>query len=164
MRFAALRSRVKLQEGVVEGVVQLHDGRLVAAAVAVVGRREDGHHVVVVAPVEALHHQLVGASDQCQAVGVVEGLADVVAKGVAGAARTDAPAAAVVRVGPEQIAHGAFVGHLLQAVQGANVVQGVDGGREAAVQAEDLTIDCAKETRLANKSKTNQAISSYLER
>ncbi|KAH9407846.1 hypothetical protein TYRP_011491 [Tyrophagus putrescentiae] len=141
VRLAALRRRVKLEEGVVEGVVELHDRRLVAAAVAVVGRTEDGHHVVVVAPVEALHHQLVGAGDQRQAVGVVEGLADVVAEGVAGAARADAPAAAVVRVGPKEVAHRPLVGHLLQAVEGANVVEGVDGWREAAVEAEDLTID-----------------------
>lgn len=31
-----------------------------------------------------------------------------------------------------------LVRHLLQAVQSSDVVQGVDGGREAAVQAEDL--------------------------
>lgn len=31
-----------------------------------------------------------------------------------------------------------LVWHLLQAVQSSDVVQGVDGGREAAVQAEDL--------------------------
>ena len=65
---------VKLQEGVLEGVVQLHDGGLVAAAVAVVGGGEDGDHVAVVGPVVALHHQLVGAGHQGQPVRVVESL------------------------------------------------------------------------------------------
>ena len=52
----------------------------------------------------------------------------------------DAPAAAVVGVGPQQVAHGPLVRHLLHAVQLAHVVQRVDGGREAAVQAEDLRL------------------------
>ena len=65
---------VKLQEGVLEGVVQLHDGGLVAAPVAVVGGGEDGDHVAVVGPVVALHHQLVGAGHQGQPVRVVESL------------------------------------------------------------------------------------------
>jgi len=36
----------------------------------------------------------------------------ILAKRVAGAARRDAPAAAVIRVGPQQVAHRAFVRHL----------------------------------------------------
>ena len=66
------RCRVKLEEGVFEGVVQLHDGGLVAAAVAVVGGGEDGDHVAVVGPVVALHHQLMSPTHQGQAVRMVE--------------------------------------------------------------------------------------------
>lgn len=39
---------------VLKTVVELHDGRLIAAPVAVVGRAEDGHHISVMAPVVAL--------------------------------------------------------------------------------------------------------------
>ncbi len=42
------------------------------AAVAVVGRGEDGDHVLLVAPIVALHHQLVRPRHQVQPVGVVE--------------------------------------------------------------------------------------------
>jgi hypothetical protein len=42
--------------------------------------------------------------DQLQVVGVVELLRDVLAEGVASATRGDAPAAAVIRVGPQQVA------------------------------------------------------------
>jgi len=42
---------------VCEHVVQLAEGRLVAAAVAVVGRTEHRHHVPLVAPVETLQKQ-----------------------------------------------------------------------------------------------------------
>ena len=41
-------------QGVLEVLVDLHDGRLVAAAVAVVGRAEDRHDVLVVRPRVAL--------------------------------------------------------------------------------------------------------------
>ena len=92
-------------QGVFQRVVQLHDGRLVAASVAVVGRGEDGDDVSVVAPVVALHDELVRPRDQRQPVRVVERLGDVLAEGVAGAARRDAPSPAVVGVGPQKIAH-----------------------------------------------------------
>ena len=41
-------------QGVLEAIVQLHEGSLVATAVAVVGSTEDGHHVLLMAPVVAL--------------------------------------------------------------------------------------------------------------
>ena len=66
------RCRVKLEEGVFEGVVQLHDGGLVPAPVAVVGGGEDGDDVPVVRPVVTLHHQLMGSADQSQTIRMVE--------------------------------------------------------------------------------------------
>lgn len=89
---------------------------LVSAAVTVVWCREDGDNVALVAPVVAIHDKLMSTGDERQAVVVVEGLADVLAKGVASATRGNAPSAAVVGVGPEQIAHRALVRHLLNAV------------------------------------------------
>lgn len=92
-------------------------------------------------PVESIHHQLVGAGDAREAVRVVELLGDVLAEAVAGAARRDAPAATVIRVGPKQIAHRALLGHLLNAVELSNLVERVDRGRETAVETEDLVLD-----------------------
>ena len=70
------------------------------AAVAVVGRREDGDHILVVRPVVALHHQLVRARDQVQAVRGIELLADILPKGVPCASGGDAPATPVIWVRP----------------------------------------------------------------
>ena len=78
------RRRLKLQEARPEPLPDLHDRREVAAPVAVVGRAEHGHDRLVVAPVVALHHELVRARDEREAVGVVELLRDVGAKGVPG--------------------------------------------------------------------------------
>lgn len=55
-----------------------------------------------------LHDQLMGAGHQREAVGVVEGFRDVLSEGVAGAAGGDAPPAAVVGVGPQQVTHRAL--------------------------------------------------------
>ena len=88
-----------------------------------------------------LHDELVGARDEREAVVVVEGLGDVLAEGVARAAGRDAPATAIVRIGPEEVAHGALVRHLLDAVEGADVVEGVYARRETAVGTEDLVVN-----------------------
>ena len=78
------------------------------------------------------------ASHQRQTIVVVERLGDVLPERVTRAARRNAPPAAVVRVRPQQVAHGALVRDLLHAVDAADVVERVDRGRQAAVQTEDL--------------------------
>ncbi|KAB8364839.1 hypothetical protein FH972_024702 [Carpinus fangiana] len=135
------RKKEKNVQGIFKMLVNLHDGGLVAAAVAVVRRGEDGDDIPILAPVVALHDQLMCARDEREAVVVVEGLGNVLAKGVAGTSGRDAPAAAVVGVAPQQVTHGAFVGHFLYAVEGADVVEGVNAGAEAAVEAEDLVFN-----------------------
>ena len=77
-------------------------------------------------------------SNEFQTVGVVELLRYVLAEGVAGASGRDAPAASVVGVRPKQVAHWAFVGDFLDSIELSDVVQGVDWGRQATVQAENL--------------------------
>merc|ERR1712232_350928 len=81
-----VRWRIELQEGVLQMLVDLHHGCLIATAVAVVRRREDGHDVPVVAPIVTLHDQLMSASDELQTIDVIELLRDVLAKRVASAA------------------------------------------------------------------------------
>ena len=129
---------VELEEGVFQVLVDLHDGRFVSASVAVVGRREDGHYVSLLAPVVAVHDQLVGPGDELQVVRVVELLRDVLAEGVAGSSRRNSPAAPVVGVGPKQVAHGPLVRHFLHSGERLDLVERVDAGREAAVQTKYL--------------------------
>lgn len=68
---------------------------------------------------------------------MVEAFDDVGAEEEAGAPRAEAPAVDFVRVRPEEVAHGAFVGDFLFAVQEADFVDGFDEGGQAAVDAED---------------------------
>ena len=57
------------------------------------------------------------------------------------AARAEPPAVNVLGVGPEEVAHGALVRHLLLAVDDADLVQRVDGRAQAAVHGEHAVLD-----------------------
>lgn len=42
------------------------------------------------------------------------------------------------RVGPQEVAHGAIMGHFLFPVDGSDLVQRLDGRRQAAMHTKDL--------------------------
>jgi hypothetical protein len=69
-----------------------------------------------VAPVVALHDELVGTRDEGETVGVVKLLSDILTKGVSSSTRRDTPATSVVRIGPEEVAHGTLVRNLLETI------------------------------------------------
>lgn len=57
---------------------------------------------------------------------MIECFRNILSKRVAGSSGRYSPTAAIIWVGPKQVAHGSFVGHLLDTVQRADVVEGVD--------------------------------------
>mmetsp|Transcript_33159 Transcript_33159/g.72296 ORF Transcript_33159/g.72296 Transcript_33159/m.72296 type:complete len:219 (+) Transcript_33159:322-978(+) len=122
-------------------LVDLHDCRLIATTVAVVGRGEDGDDVAVVAPIIAFHHKLMGTGDELEPISVVELLRNVLTECVARSARRYAPAATIIGVRPKQVAHWALVGNFLDAVELPDVVQGVQRWRDASVHADDLILN-----------------------
>ena len=67
-------------------------------------------------------------SNKRQAVVVVESLRDVLTEGITGTTRGYSPSAPVVWVGPQKVAHGSLVRHLLDPVECADVVECVDAG------------------------------------
>mmetsp|Transcript_24322 Transcript_24322/g.77061 ORF Transcript_24322/g.77061 Transcript_24322/m.77061 type:complete len:332 (+) Transcript_24322:206-1201(+) len=121
------------------------DGGDVAAAVAVVWRRPDGHQRVVEHVLVPFHHQLVRARDQVDRVGRAELGDHVAAEQVARASRRQPPPVDVLRVGPHQVAHRPLVGWLLDAVEVLDLVDGVEGGGEAPVHAQHRVVHhCGK--------------------
>jgi hypothetical protein len=78
-----------LQECVVLVFVKLHYGSLVTAPITVVGSGEDSDHVAIMAPVVSLHDELMGACNESYVVGMVELVANILPKRVAGATRGD---------------------------------------------------------------------------
>ena len=126
----------------IEILAEVHDAGHVAAAIAVVGRAPDRHHALVLeVPLEAFLHELVRARNQLQIVDMVEFGRDLVAKEPARTARTDGPRFHLFGIAPDQVAKGALVRDLLGARDDADLVQGADLGREAAVHAEDFAVD-----------------------
>jgi hypothetical protein len=122
-------------------LVNLHDGGLITASVAVVRCAEDGHHISILAPIVALHDELMRSCDQGQAIIVVERLADVLTKSIASASWADTPTTSIVWITPEQITHGPFVRHFLNPVQTPNIIQGIDTRAQSSVQAKDLIVN-----------------------
>jgi hypothetical protein len=103
---------LKIERGV--GLCQLHDGRLVTAAIAVIGGGEDGDDVLVLTKAVSLHHELMGTGDHGQIVALIEFRGDVFAEGVSGTTGRDAPTRLLSGVRPEQIAHRSFMGDLVE--------------------------------------------------
>jgi len=111
------------EEVVVHLLIDLHYSGLVAAPVAVVWRRKDGHDLLLVTPVVSVHHQLVGARDCLKPVLLVELGGHVHAEGVSGAAGAHPPPLTVFWVRPKQVAHRPFMWNLLNTVQLTDVVE-----------------------------------------
>jgi len=115
---------------------ELEDGGYVATAVAVIGRGPDGHDGLVEHLFVAFHDKLVGARDEGEVVVVVEVADNVGAEEESCTARREAPAFDLVWVGPEEIAHGAFVGDFLFAVYQTDLVDRFNQWGEPAVDTE----------------------------
>lgn len=122
-------------------LVNLHDRSLVTATIAVVRSTENGDHISILTPVVAFHNKLMCSCHQGEAVVVVECFRNILAKGVAGTTRAYSPAASVIGIRPEEVAHGAFVGYFLYSVERSDVVKSIDTGRETAMKTEDLVVN-----------------------
>lgn len=137
------RSRIKLQtiisntkvQSLVHSFINLHNRCLVSAAIAIIRGAEYSHYILFLRPIETLkisiaahylHHQLVSTRDQGEAVIMVEGFRDILSKRISCTTRRNPPSTAVVRVRPQQITHGTFMGDLLYSVQGTDVIQSVN--------------------------------------
>lgn len=116
--------------------------------IAVVGSRPDGNALLVEVPLVAFHNQLMSAADGFRAVGLIERLYDISPEEVAGAAWGDGPALNLFWVRPEQIAHGAIMRHLNLAVNGADLVQRIDGRRQPAMDAEQLIVNERRQAKI----------------
>ena len=88
-------------------------------------------------PLVSLHDELMGASNKVKAVNVSELFGYVLTESVTSATRRNTPTAPLIGIRPEQVADGTLVRRLLHAIELANLVEGVDAGRETTVKAED---------------------------
>ena len=139
-------------------LVNLHDSSLVAATVAVIRcwqqvsrhimnpearelTRKNRDHVTILAPIVSFHHQLMSPRNKGQPIVVIECLGNILPKRVPSTPRTYPPSTSIIRITPQQIAHGAFMRDLLDPIKCPDVVQGIYARRKPSVEAEDLVVD-----------------------
>lgn len=136
----------------IQSLVQQQHRRHVLAAVTVIGSRPHGDQVVLREHVlEALLDHLVASADQLQTVRLRKLVHWSLAEDVPRPARTVAETVRYLGIGPQQVAEGAAGGDLHHAVQcsdlrvremiGTHLVDCGDGGREAAVNAQNPIVD-----------------------
>ena len=83
--------------------------------------------------------------DKLKIIDVIELASNLVSKQPAGTTRREAPSANVLRIAPDKITEGAFVGNFLSTSNDADLINGADLRTQTTVQAEDLAInDCSK--------------------
>ena len=129
--------------------LNVYECALVAARVAVVGRREDGDALSILHHLVALGLDLVRTNDVVEAVLLQEGLGDVGTVLDAHASLRLGAAVRVLRVRPHQIAHEAVLGRLSVAVDLADVVQRhVVLAKEAAVHHHHFRVDAVTQRDL----------------
>ena len=87
-------------------------------------------------------------SDGFQIVLYNELVRDVLPKSVASTAWRDSPTSPVVRIRPEQVAHGAFMRHFHHSVNTLNLVQRVKTWRQATMQTKDLVLHDGRERQV----------------
>lgn len=126
--FALPRCGVELQKVEVHELINSHDSSFITTSVAVIWRTENCHDVAVVRPVISIHYQLVSTSYSRQVICVIKLFRNVLAERVACTSWGDTPTATIVGVGPKQVAHGAFLWHLLNSVELSNLIEGVNRG------------------------------------
>ena len=137
-----LRRGVEDVEETLRLIAHLEHARHVAAPVAVIGGAPDGAEAVVVEHLIALLTQLVRAEDMAHAVDVEELAHDLRPERIPGPAGAQAELVALrVRVGPDEVGHGALVRDLAEAVDDFDLVEAVDARAEPPVHAEDLVVD-----------------------
>lgn len=82
---------------------------------------------------------------------MIECFRNILPKGVTGAARANTPAASVIRVRPEQVAHRALMRNFLDSVKRSNIIKGIDARRETTVETEDLVVDEGSQREVVEK-------------
>ncbi|KAH3685326.1 hypothetical protein WICPIJ_003678 [Wickerhamomyces pijperi] len=91
-------------------------------------------------PGVTLHDQLMGSGNERETVRMVELLRDILTEGETGTTWRDTPATSVVRIGPQQVTHWAFVWDLLDSVQFSDLVDGFNHWRQPTMKTEDLVV------------------------
>lgn len=124
-------------------VVDLEYRALIPTTIAVVRRREHRHTLLTMRVVISLHNQLMRPTDHLQVVLVMELVSYILTPTITSSSRgwTESTPTLICRIRPEQVAKRSIVRDVLNTVDGADLVDGVDLRGQAAVETEYLVFD-----------------------
>jgi hypothetical protein len=151
---------------VINVIVNLHYGGLIAASVTIVRGRENGHHSSIMLPLISLHNKLMSPGNEMKIVNVCELFCNILPKCIPRSSWRDPPAtplmgykqktsqfavkwdswfrfnaanhhSPIIRIRPHQITHGPLVGDFLHAIQVPSMIKSIDGGRESTMETEN---------------------------
>ena len=101
-----------------------------------------------------------GTSNKRETIVMVERLTDVLPERITRTTRRYPPTASVIGVRPQEVTHRPFMRNLLHTINAPNMVESVDGWREAPVKAEDLIVDCGPSERGVLYRRTGHSLGS----
>jgi len=130
-----------LQEGVFHELIDLHNGGLVTASVAVVRSREHCDDVPVVRPVVAIHHKLMCSCDELQVIRVIELLRDILTKRVSRTSWRDTPTASIIWIRPQKITDWSLMRNLHDSIELLNLIESIDTWRKSSMKAENVSLN-----------------------
>ena len=137
-----LRRGIKDVEEPLPLIADLEHARHVPAPIAVIWRAPDRAQPVVVEDLIALLAKLVRAENMRHVVHIEELLHDLGAKSIPRApGRQGELVSFRIRIAPHQVGHGSLVWDLAEAIDDFDLVDAVDAGAQAAVDAEDLVVN-----------------------
>lgn len=141
-----LRRRIEDVEEPFPSIADLKHAGHVATSIAVIWGAPHCAQSIVIEHLVSLLTELVRTKNVCHRVHREELLHHLCSEGVTGTARRQREFVTLrVRVGPNEIGHGTLVRYLPEPVDDLDLVDGVDGRREATVYAEDLIVDDDRE-------------------
>lgn len=140
--YVVLRRRIEDIEEPLAGIADFEHTGQISASIAVIWRTPNRAQSVIVEHLIPLLAQLMRPQDMRHAVDLEELANDLRAERIPRATRGERELVSVgIRIRPHQVCHGALVRDLAIPVQDLDLIDGVDGRREAAVDAEDLVVD-----------------------
>ena len=117
----------------------MHDGRVVATAVAVVDSGPHGDQILVLEPeLVALHHKLVRACDHLQAVDVAELVNNFAAEFVPSSTGISPPGINILGIRPHQIGEGTFMRDLEPSFEQSDLVKSFNVRGKASMDTENF--------------------------
>lgn len=140
-KLVLLWSWVELEESVLHEFIDLHDGGLITASVAVVWSWENSDNISVVRPIITVHYKLMCSSDELQVIWMIELLWDILSKRVTSTSWRNTPTASIIWIRPQKITDWTFMRDFHVSIELLDLIKSIDTWGETTMEAEDAALN-----------------------